>query len=91
MMISTPYLINDAVAWVKRKNGPNEVVRILLDSESKDAEHCYQLYTAYDETPYYMGRIMFDAEGFWIYDGDVLTVVEQEQVAKFIMNYVEST
>jgi hypothetical protein len=89
MMMSNAYLVNNARAWVKRKNGPDEVIRIVLDLESKDAELCYRLFTAYDEKPDYMGRILFDAQGFWIYDGDVLTVAEQEQVAKFIINYVE--
>ena len=36
-----------------------------------------------------LGRILFDAKGYWIYDGQVLSIAEQEQVAKFIMNYVE--
>lgn len=83
-------LTSEAKAWVKRKNGPDEVVRIILDLKSKDAELCYQLFTAYDEKPDYMGRILFDAQGFWIYDGEILTIAEQEQLAKFIMNYVEA-
>jgi hypothetical protein len=89
MMMSNAYLVNNARAWVKRKNCPDEVIRIVLDLESKDAELCYRLFTAYDEKPDYMGRILFDAQGFWIYDGDILIVAEQEQVAKFIINYVE--
>jgi hypothetical protein len=89
-MMSNAYLVNNARAWVKRKNGPDEVIRIVLDLESKDAELCYRLFTAYDEKPDYMGRILFDAQGFWIYDGDILIVAEQEQVAKFIINYVEA-
>jgi len=84
------YLINDARAWLKRKNGPDEVVRIVWDMESKDAALCYRLYTAYDENPDYLGRILFDAQGYWIYDGNVLEVIEQEQVAKFIINYQEA-
>jgi hypothetical protein len=72
---------NDARAWVKRKNGPDEIVRIVLDLENKDAKLCYQLFTAYDEEPDYLGRILFDVQGFWIYDGDLFTVAEQEQVA----------
>lgn len=87
--MNNAYLVNDARAWVKRKNGPDEVVRIVLDLESKDAALCYQLFTAYDEEPDYLGRILFDVQGFWIYDGHVLTVAEQEQVAKFIINYDE--
>ncbi|MDN5286576.1 MAG: hypothetical protein JWR38_2850 [Mucilaginibacter sp.] len=90
IMVSKTYLIDNLRVWVKRKNGPDEVVRILLDLGSNDAALCYQLFTAYDEKPDYMGRILFDVKGFWIYDGDVLAVVEQEQVAKFILSYVET-
>lgn len=31
-----------------------------------------------------IGRILFDANDNWIYDGDVLTVDEQEDAAGFI-------
>jgi len=85
--MNNAYLTNEAKAWLKRKNGPDEVIRILLDLENKDAAFCYDLYTAYDAEPDYMGRILFDAQGFWIYDGDILPIAEQEQVAKFIINY----
>ncbi|TSD66406.1 hypothetical protein FFF34_003105 [Inquilinus sp. KBS0705] len=88
-MMNNTYLINDARAWVKRKNGPDEVIRIILDLDSRDAALCYLLYTAYDKEPDYLGRILFDMEGYWIYDGEVLTVIEQEQLAKFIISYVE--
>lgn len=87
--MNNAYLVNDARAWVKRKNGPDEVVRIVLELESEDAALCYLLFTAYEEEPDYLGRILFDVQGFWIYDGNVLTVAEQEQVAKFIINYDE--
>lgn len=86
-MINNSYLVNDAKAWVKRKNGPDEVVRVILDVESKDAELCYQLFTTFDDNPDYLGRILFDAKGYWIYDGETLTIAEQEQLAKFIVNY----
>lgn len=88
-MMSNAFLVNDARAWLKRKNGPDEVVRVVIDLESKDAALCYQLFTAYDENPDYMGRILFDVQGYWIYDGNTLTISEQEQVAKFIINYQE--
>jgi len=87
--MSNAFLVNDARAWLKRKNGPDEVVRVVIDLESKDAALCYQLFTAYDENPDYMGRILFDVQGYWIYDGNTLTISEQEQVAKFIINYQE--
>ena len=89
-MTNNAYLINEAKAWVKRKNGPDEVVRIVLDLESKDGVLCYQLYTAYDGKPDYLGRILFDTNNYWIYDGETLTIAEQEQLAKFIINYVET-
>lgn len=37
------------------------------------------------ENPYYHGRILFDEEGNWIYDGDEFIADEQEQLARFIM------
>lgn len=88
-MMNNAYLINDARAWVKRKNGPDEVVRIILDLENSNAVLSYLLYTAYDENPEYWGRILFDAQGYWIYDGEILSIAEQEQLARFIINYVE--
>ena len=42
----------------------------------------YQLYDALQERT--IGRVLFDAEGNWIYDGNLLTVEEQEEVAGFI-------
>jgi hypothetical protein len=88
-MTNGNYLLNEAKAWVKRQNGPDEVVRIVLDTECNDAEWCYKLFTAYDESPDYWGRILFDAKGYWIYDGDTLSIAEQEQLAKFITDYVD--
>jgi hypothetical protein len=86
-MMNRAYLVNNARAWVRRKNGPEEVVRIAIDPESKDAALCYQLFTAYEANPDYLGRILFDAQGYWIYDGQTLAIEEQEQLAKFIINY----
>gem|GEM_PF-5084377 len=31
------YLVNNAKTWVKRNNGPDEVIRIILDLENRDA------------------------------------------------------
>jgi hypothetical protein len=90
LMTNNAYLVNDARAWIKRMNQPDEVVRIILDLDSKDAALCYLLYTAYEKDPYYFGRILFDLQGYWIYDGDILTIAEQEQIARFIINYVET-
>ena len=89
-MMNSSYLLNEAKAWVKRKNGPDEVIRIVLDAECNDAELCYKLFTAYDESPDYLGRILFDIQGYWIYDGDTLSIAEQEQLAKFIISHVEA-
>jgi len=71
-------------AWLKRKNGPDEVVNVVLDEQCPVATLVYNLYIAFDEA--YLGRILFDDQGFWIYDGTKLTVDEQEQLGKFIQH-----
>ena len=76
-------------AWLKRKNGPDEVMRIVHNTESRDAALVYSIFTAFEMQPDHWGRILFDDQGYWIYDGDVLTVPEQEQLAKFIMHNME--
>ena len=83
-------LTTEAKAWVKRKNGPDEIIRVIPELENQGSVSCYNLYTAFDNNPDYLGRILFDAQGYWIYDGETLTISEQEQVAKFIINYVET-
>ena len=88
MMIHS-YLTREAKAFVKRKNGPGEVIRVLPESAAPCPGQCYRLYTAFEDKPDYLGRILFDAQGYWIYDGDILAIAEQEQVADFIVNYVE--
>ncbi|WP_345951284.1 hypothetical protein ABDD95_07590 [Mucilaginibacter sp. PAMB04274] len=75
-------------AWLKHRNGTSDVVRILPD-DSSHAAQCYQIYTAYGEYPGYLGRILFDQEGCWIYDGHDLDIAEQEQLANFILRPVE--
>jgi len=45
----------------------------------------YQLYDAYDGDCH-LGRILFDSNDYWIYDGEILSVYEQEQLASFIVN-----
>lgn len=42
----------------------------------------YKLYDALQERP--IGRMLFDADGNWIYDGSVLTIEEQEELAGVI-------
>lgn len=87
-MMRNTYLINEAKAWIKRKNGPDEVVRVVLDTDSTERVTAYELYVAYDNDPEYLGRILFDTQGYWIYDGDALAIAEQEQLARFIINHV---
>jgi|GEM_PF-609226 len=38
-----------------------------------------------NESPYYQGRILFDEDENWIYDGNTFTPGEQEQLAVFIL------
>ena len=52
-------------------------VRVLPDSGEG-----YMLYDAIQEIC--IGRILMDASDNWIYDGQVLTIDEQEDVAGFI-------
>jgi len=37
------------------------------------------------ENPHYVGRMLFDREGNWIYDGDQFIPGEQEQLIKYII------
>jgi hypothetical protein len=83
------YLIKEAIAWVKSGPESHGVIQIVPEIPQEGKVLCYQLYTAYETNPDHLGRILFDTNGFWIYDGEVLTVVEQEQLAKFITNYVK--
>jgi hypothetical protein len=55
-------------AWIKRKKGPDEVVSVIPDVQCTDAALVYNLYTAFEEA--WLGRILFDHEGYWIYDGN---------------------
>ncbi|WPU91491.1 hypothetical protein SNE25_19415 [Mucilaginibacter sabulilitoris] len=88
-MTTHSYLTREAKAFVKRTNGPDEVIRVVPDLLYGQAGQCYQLYTAFEERADNLGCILFDAQGFWIYDGELLSVAEQEQLADFIINYVE--
>jgi len=45
----------------------------------------YLLYDVLREIP--IGRILFDADDNWIYDGNVLTIDEQEDVAGLISGH----
>ena len=35
----------------------------------------------------YLGRILFDSDHNWVYDGQALTVFEEEKLAEFICNF----
>ena len=74
-------------AWIKRKYGYDEVISILVDEKCPDATLVFNLYIAFVDN--YLGRILFDKEGYWIYDGEELTVTEQEQVGKFICHHMQ--
>jgi hypothetical protein len=88
-LIQNTNVFQEAKAWVKRKNGPDEVVRIIPAIKHEGTVKSYELFVAYDY-PDYLGRILFDENGFWIYDGTVFSVPEQEQLAAFITNYKEA-
>jgi len=85
IMMNNTLLLTEGKAWIKRKDAPGEVVRVIPDMESNGRVTAYQLYTAFEHYPDYLGQILFDADGYWIYDGEVLSVGEQEQVARFIL------
>jgi hypothetical protein len=74
-------------AWLKRKNGPDEVVSVVPDTECRDAMLVYHLLKAYEDE--YLGRILFVEQGYWIYDGNELSVAEQEQLGRFIRHNME--
>jgi hypothetical protein len=62
-------------------------VSVIPDAECTDAALVYDLYIAYENA--YLGRILFDDQGYWIYDGNELNIVEQEQLGKFIQYNME--
>lgn len=74
-------------AWIKRKNKPDEVVNVVPDEPCADATLIYNLYTAFEAD--FLGRILFDKQGYRIYDGNELTLAEQEQLGKFIQYDME--
>ncbi|MFD0767154.1 hypothetical protein ACFQZI_20030 [Mucilaginibacter lutimaris] len=82
------YIATEAKAWLNRDNGSSEVLRV-ISSAAPAGQQCYELYPAYEQNDYDLGRILFDDNGYWIYDGSDLNIAEQEQVAAFIINYVE--
>ena len=69
-------------AWLKRKTDVDEVLRIIPLREGE--VRVFVLLPAYDLGAKSLGRILFDPNGYWIYDGEELCVEEQEHVAAFI-------
>ncbi len=59
-MTNNTNLIREAKAWVKRQSGPDEIVRVVPDIENNGMVMSYELFTAFDESPDYPGRILFD-------------------------------
>jgi hypothetical protein len=88
-MVNHISLITETKVWIKRKNGAGEIVQVVLDLSAGSKVIAYNLYNAFDERPDYLGRILFDAKGYWIYDGSVMSIDEQEQLAKFIICHVK--
>ena len=82
-------LYNGAKIYVKRKGMPDLVVKIAPEINHQRQRLCYELYAAFNN-PDYLGRILFDENGYWIYDGDEFVVDEQEQIARFIINYEDT-
>lgn len=82
------YLTAEAKAWLGRPNGGGEVIRV-VPSYAPVGQQCYELYTSYEQVTDNLGRILFDTEGYWIYDGHHFQVTDQEQIASFIINYME--
>ncbi|MDP9079943.1 MAG: hypothetical protein M3O71_21155 [Bacteroidota bacterium] len=50
-----------------------------------DGDEGYRLYDVLHEN--YLGRILFDGNDNWIYDGGILNVDEQEYVAGYINKF----
>jgi hypothetical protein len=82
--------------WVYMKDGHNQIILVTPDDTSGDPIRIFELCLAYHNGERavcgqypedYLGRILFDADGNWIYDGEALKVEEQEQIGDYIANY----
>jgi hypothetical protein len=76
------YLSRVATAHIKRAPGLNPMITVKPLEENKQTRR-YELYLGYEND--YLGSILFDADGYWIYDGNDLTVQESEDIARFII------
>lgn len=84
-MAFTIHLAKESNIWLKRRAEQDTILKIIPDNPSDKIIPNYALFTAFDDQPQYMGCILFDCNGYWIYDGNELSVNEQEQVAQFIL------
>lgn len=74
------YLGRAATAHLTRPYKESLMIRVVPLKEGEDSS-IYDL-TGEDG---FMGRILFDEQGYWIYDGNDLTVEESEKMAEFIL------
>lgn len=79
-------LTTEVKTYIKSKQGSDEIIRV-VPAGMEGAVEVYNLYTAFEDRPDYLGRVLFDAQGYWMYDGTTLSISEQEQLARFIVNY----
>lgn len=87
-MTAIKHLAEEAKVWVKRKNRKDEILRVVPDFDDSKVIFTYRLYYAFAAgNNCDLGCILFDLQGYWIYDGDVLSIEEQEQVGRFIINH----
>lgn len=81
------WIESEAKAWIRFRNGSQGVISITSNGALTAPQ--YAIFTAYETDPDYLGCILFDEAGYWIYDGEILHPDEQEQIAQFIINYQE--
>lgn len=71
-----------ATAYLKKDNGHIQMVMVKPKIEDEQGS-IYELFIAYENE--FLGTILFDAKGYWIYDGNDLSVEESEDIAEFII------
>ncbi len=74
------YIGRLATAYLKRRWGESLLVKVVPLTESDEV--C--IYDLFCEDSF-AGRILFDEQGYWIYDGQELSVEESEHLAAFIL------
>ena len=83
-MMTIKHLSRESKIWLKRRSDQVMILQIVPDNQGDNTIPNYALFEAFDQ-PQYLGCILFDSKGYWIYDGNDLSVTEQEQVANFIL------